>query len=311
MGQASSTCTTQKQKLERVVNICCREDKDEFSVARYNVYQNERNRHLLDADRKGSRTVSTSKWKSQQQSDSCNHYEICCGCEMEESGHESLFAAVDHESNNSSRKGVPSADKKKSTTKHESQTECSENHHRMPPPPPSWTEPEMILLKRAVEKAARTQRIKPPGFAAMQAIHAQPHPPSCFQPTFICLATSFCLAHQLVLAFFTFNRRPAETTAARPAPPHLPLNRAHHLRRRCDSAAGAPARPSPCGHRAPAARGGGGRGLRHQVLARGRGRRARPHRGGMPRDGYMASHYASVARFSSSGRRIDGSGRTD
>jgi hypothetical protein len=183
-AHASSSCAAQRDKLEQVVNVCCRQDKIEFSAERHNVYQTERNRYLPDADRKGSKTVTTSKWKPQQRSDACNHYENCCMCELEDAGQRSFIANADYGNKASGRRGkseaanLSGAVKKAQIEEHVGQSESSENHHRMPEPPPGWTEAEMILLKRAVERAARTLRIKQPGFAAMQAIHARHDPTS-------------------------------------------------------------------------------------------------------------------------------------
>jgi hypothetical protein len=183
-AQASSSCATERDTLEQVVNVCCRDDKNEFTTARYNVYQTERDRYLLDADRKGSKTVVTSKWRPRQQSDAYYHHEICCGREMEEAGQRSLISNADHGNNPSRRNDergtglISGADKTAPRQAYDAQSvivESSENHHRMPAPPPGWTESEMLLLKSAVERAARTLRIKQPGFAAMQAIHTRSH----------------------------------------------------------------------------------------------------------------------------------------
>ncbi len=161
---------------ESVVNVCCREDKGELSYTRFNVYRDERNRYLLDSERKGSRTVSASKWKPLQHSNAQKQYEICCeracGCGTEGDGQRSLMASAD----NGSRGGINEAfrsgtDRKRSVQKQGDQNETDENHPKTPPPPPGWTESEILLLKRAVENAARVQRVKPPNFAAMQAIH--------------------------------------------------------------------------------------------------------------------------------------------
>ena len=172
MGANASSCDTQRNKLERVVNVCCREDNTELSVERLNVYENERNRYIL-ADQ---RTHSTSKWKNRQ-SDFNYHPEMCCGCEMKEAGQRSLAAKDDHGTHDVRLKGnkAPrsSSDKKSSNQK---QTECSEDHYKMTAPPPGWTESEMIILKKAVEKAACTGQIKPPGFVAMQVIQVPPPP---------------------------------------------------------------------------------------------------------------------------------------
>jgi hypothetical protein len=119
---------------------------------------------------------NSSKWKPQQQSDSHKNYEICCGCQLDEEGKTSLIAPAD-QGNNASRQRVTNEASRKSSDKkvtfriHTGDNENDEDHHRTPEPPPGWTEAEILILKRAVEKAARTLQVKQPGFAAMQAIH--------------------------------------------------------------------------------------------------------------------------------------------
>ncbi len=170
-AQGSRSCETQHNNLERVVNVCFRDDKYELSYTRINAYQSGQS---PDIDRGGPRAVSTSKWKPQQHSEH-KHSEMCCGCAMEDDGKKSIITTFNHGNNALRQGGVieasrSSIDKKVSFQKHEDNDDNGEDHPRTPSIPTGWTESEMLLLKRAVEKAARTLLVKPPGFAAMQAI---------------------------------------------------------------------------------------------------------------------------------------------
>jgi hypothetical protein len=157
--------------MELAVNVCCREEKAEFSGKRFNVYRDERNQYFLDGKRKGSK----SKWKAQQQADAQKQYEICCWCETEGGGDSMLTASSDQHGNKTSRRRGKGESTQSSTDQDMSSSRPGDvqktvDPYSKPAPPVGWTESEILLLKRAVEKVARTQRVKKPGFAAMQAI---------------------------------------------------------------------------------------------------------------------------------------------
>jgi hypothetical protein len=284
-ADASKSCDVQKDKLERVVNVCCREDKIELSTTRFNVYQNERNRYSLDVDRK----VSTSRSNPHKK-----HYEICCGCESEEVVKTSLIdQSLDNGRRRSLNESSPSRlsfEKKLSPQKHDGYhaSGSGENHHKLPPPPPGWTESEILILKRAVEKAARIQQVRRPGYAAMQANNRALPLLLFVQSLSHILYQHQSTHHQLLSPHLSpgasLGAPPSHVHAAHPlTPPPPPPQVLRRARARAGSDRMLPGGEADGAYGvkfwAEVARGVPGRTMT-QCL-----------------DGYIASHYSTVARF--------------
>jgi hypothetical protein len=140
--------------------------------------------------------VSTSNENPLQKSYEYINVDRCCGCQLEQDGKRSLIAPADHgksasrqwatseartstDSRPSTESRPPSTDKRVTFQLYNSHNEDCEDHQRTPD---GWTESEMLLLKREVEKVARTLRVKPPGFSAMQAIRGS-------NPIYVCTDT--------------------------------------------------------------------------------------------------------------------------
>ena len=157
MGLTPS-CEWQKTKLDKVVYICCMDEKNEFGNKDMSLIVKDRKGLLAH---KGSGRTSV-QWRSEsKQLPDKDSYEYCCACDCDDFD---TRIPSDRPSDFTGR-----AETKRNGEHSKTYQIPQSRFVRSGSELGNWTDEELLHLSRTVEATARKLRVKSPGFATIQA----------------------------------------------------------------------------------------------------------------------------------------------